>query len=232
MNWIDYIFLAFVLYMAIKGFIIRFSGAILGSLATLIAWIAAFLLAAPVKNLLQSLFGVVSWLASLLSPAIPGTPLQGCSTVADALVKCGLPPWAKGMLGRVVDQGYVISTTGDLISYWVANTIIVVVVFMLLLMIIGFFTRMLVERTKLSLPQEGFIHDFDNLLGGATYALLAFFIGFGILAIFAALFPAGVADKSPVGTYVSQSFFGGLVYNNFLGIQTIYGSITRLVLGY
>ena len=101
------------------------------------------------------------------------------------------------MLGRVVDQGYVVSTTGDLISYWVANTIIVVIVFMLLLIIIGFFTRMLVERTKLSLPQEGFVHDFDNLLGGATYALLAFFIGFGILAH---TFPP---SAFPTPTYVS-----------------------------
>lgn len=232
MNWIDAVILCSVAVAAVSGAIIGLSGALLNSLATLIAYFMAFILAAPVKNLLQSIFGIVSGFAKMIAPAIPGSSLSYGISISDALVKSSLPDWSKNILGRIVDSGYVVNSTSDLIAYWIANLIIVIVVFILLLIIFGFAVRYLTKAVKISLPKEGFVNQFDRLLGALCYVFLTFFVCIGVLVIFSSLFPQESAVSNPVGFYVFSSFFGGLVYKNFLGVQTIYGSIVRFVVGW
>ena len=232
MNWIDAIILCALMVSAISGAMIGLSGALLNSLATIIAWVLAFLLAAPVKNLLQTMFGIVSSFAKLLSPVIPGSALPSGISVSDALVKSLLPEWGKNILGRLADSGYIVKSTSDLTAYWVANIIIVIIVFIVLLVLLGFLVRYLIKAIKISLPHEGFVHQFDKLLGAACYVFLALFVCVGLLVIFSALFPQESAIGNPVGMYVYSSFFGGLVYKNFFGVQTIYASIVRFVVGW
>ncbi len=232
MNWIDYIILIVAIWMAIKGYMLGLSGALLNTIATLIGWVSALLLAAPVKNLLQASFGWVSSLAGYIAPAIPGKPIPGGTDPASVLASSGIPEWGKSVLERIIDPSFTVSTTSDLIAYWIANIIIVIVVFIVLLVVFGILARYLMRQVKLALPKEGFFHDFDKLIGGAVYFLLTLFVMVGLLVIFVALFPQEVAVNSPVGSYVLGSFFGGLVYSNFLGVQTVYGSLLRLVVGY
>lgn len=232
MNWIDIVILAVAVIFGFKGYTLGLSGALLGAIATLIGWVSALLLAAPVKNLLQSLFGWVSSLAGYISPAIPGTPIEGGADPATVLAGSGLPEWSKGVLERIVDPNYVVNSTSDLVAYWIANVLIVIIVFIVLLVVLGFLARYLMKQVHLALPKEGFFHDFDKMIGGIVYFLLALFVTTGLLVMFSTLFPAEVATGSPVGDYVMSSFFGGLVYSNFMGVQTIYGSILRLIIGY
>ncbi|NTU61383.1 MAG: hypothetical protein HGA95_03535, partial [Caldiserica bacterium] len=70
MNWIDAVVLVAIAVSAIRGYILGLSGSILNSLAVILAWVSAFLLAAPVKNLLQWIFGVVTRLAAVFQPYI------------------------------------------------------------------------------------------------------------------------------------------------------------------
>ncbi len=232
MNWIDIIILALAVIFGLKGYMLGLSGALLGAIATLIGWVSALLLAAPIKNLLQSVFGCVSGLAGYIAPVIPGTPIQGGADPATVLTDSGLPEWSKGVLSRIVDPNYVVNTTSDLVAYWIANVLIVIIVFIVLLIVLGFLARYLMKQVHLALPKEGFFHDFDKVIGGLVYFFLALFVSAGLLVIFSSLFPAGVAKGSPVGDYVMSSFFGGLVYSNFLGVQTIYGSLLRFIIGY
>jgi len=232
MNWIDAVIVCGIAVAAVSGAMIGLSGALLNSLATIIAYVLAFLFAAPVKNLLQSLFGIVSGFAKLIAPAVPGTPLPQGVCIPDALVKSSLPDWSKNILGRIADSGYVVNSTSDLVAYWIANIITVIIIFILLLIIFGFIVRQLTRTAKISLPQQGFVAQFDRLLGALCYVFMVLFICIGVLVIFTALFPQETAVSNPVGLYVYSSFFGGLVYKNFLGIQTIYGSIVRFVVGW
>ncbi|HOO97304.1 MAG TPA: CvpA family protein [Caldisericia bacterium] len=232
MNWIDVVILAVIVVAGVRGFMQGLSGVLLNAIATCIGWLAALLLAAPVKNLLEGAFGWVSSLASYMAPAIPGTPIAGGTDPVTALTQSGLPEWSKNVLSRVADSNYVVSSTSDLVAYWIANILIVIVVFIVLLIVLGFIARYLMRSVQLALPKEGFFHDFDRLVGGIVYFVLALFVMLGILVMFAALFPSDAAVTSPVGSYVMSSFFGGLVYSNFLGVQTIYGSLLRLVIGY
>jgi len=232
LNWIDYIILIVAFASGVKGYMLGLSGALLNTFATLIGWVSALLFAAPVKNLLQSAFGWVSKLAGYIAPAIPGTPIQGGVDPATALAGSGIPDWGKGVLERIVDPNYIVNSTSDLIAYWIANILIVMLVFIILLIIFGFIARYLMRQVQLALPKEGFFHDFDKLVGGVIYFFLALFVLVGLLVMFSSLFPAEVAIGSPVGGYVMSSFFGGLVYSNFLGVQTVYGSLLRLVIGY
>ncbi|MEZ4812562.1 MAG: hypothetical protein R2883_03605 [Caldisericia bacterium] len=76
MNWIDYVILIVAIWMAIRLYAwIIWSPS--NTIATLIGWVSALLLAAPVKNLLQALFGWVSSLAGYIAPATPGKPIPG-----------------------------------------------------------------------------------------------------------------------------------------------------------
>lgn len=232
MNWIDYVILIVAGWMAIRGWMTGLSGALLNTIAALIGWVSALLLAAPIKNLLQASFGWVSGLAGYIAPAIPGKPIPGGSDPATVLASSGIPDWGKGVLERIVDPNYVFNSTSELVAYWIANILIVILVFVVLLIVFGFLARYLMRQVKLALPDEGFFHDFDKLIGGVVYFLLSMFVMVGLLVMFSALFPQEVASTSPVGSYVLGSFFGGLVYSNFLGVQTIYGSLLRLVIGY
>lgn len=232
MNWIDAVIVCAMAVAAVSGAMIGLSGALLNSLATVIAYVLAFLFAAPVKNLLQSLFGIVSGFAKLIAPAIPGSSLPQGISISDALVKSSLPDWSKNILGRIADSGYVVNSTSDLVAYWIANIIIVIIVFILLLIIFGLLVRYLTRTAKICLPQQGFVAQFDRLLGAMCYVFMVLFISIGLLVIFSALFPQESAVSNPVGLYVHSSFFGGLVYKNFLGVQTIYGSIVRFIVGW
>ena len=232
MNWIDWAILILALVAGFSGYVLGLSGVLLNSIATGIGYVGAFLLAAPVKNLLESVFHIVSGFAATLAPFIPGTKLPLGTNPIDVLKMSGLPDWSKNIFSRIADSNYIITSTSDIAAYWIANIIIVIIVFIVLLILLGFLARWLIRSIRLSLPQEGFIHDFDRWIGSIIYLLITFFVCIGVLIIFSVLFPKTIAVASPVGSYVVTSFFGALVYNNFLGVQTLYASIVRFVIGY
>lgn len=232
MNWIDWSILIILGFSIIGGASIGLTGVLLNTIATFIAWVAALLLAAPVKNIMESLFGFVTSLAKFFEPAIPGTLIAPGTTPLQAILTSGLPEWSKGVLSRIAGSEHSVSSTSQLWAYWIANVIIVVIIFFVLLVVFGILFRLLLSKLKLTLPNTGFIHSFDRLLGAIIYLFMSSFVLFGLLVIFISLFPAEKAVGMPVVGYVYSSFFGGLVYGNFLGVQTIYGSLYRLVLGY
>ncbi len=232
MNWIDWSILIILGFSAIGGATIGLTGVLLNTIATVIAWVAALLLAAPVKNLIESVFGAVTALAKVFVPAIPGTQIAPGTTPLQAIQTSGLPEWSKGVLSKMAGSEHAVNSTSQLWAYWIANVIVVVIVFFILLIVFGFLFRSLLGKVRLALPKTGFIHSFDRLLGAIVYFFLAGFVVFGLLVIFTSLFPASNAQAMPVAAYVYSSFFGGLVYGNFMGVQTVYGSLYRLVLGY
>ena len=234
MNWIDAIILIVVAISAIRGYLLGLSGSILYSLSVIMAWVTAFVLAAPVKNLLQALFGIVSSLAHVFEPLIPSTALAPNTPVVDAIQNSQIPEWLANFFERIADKGYTVSTVGQLWSYWIANVLLLILIFLILLFLFSFLYRFLVERIRFSLPKEGFVHDFDHTLGAILHGLITLFVCIGVLVLFTSLFPidAQSASDTGVAAYVNSSFFGGLVYQNFLGIQTIFGSIVRFVAGW
>lgn len=235
MNWIDAVVLVAVAVSAIRGYILGLSGSILNSLAVILAWVSAFLLAAPVKNLLEWIFGVVTRLATVFQPYITSIPIAPNTPVTDAITYAKLPEWLGNFFARLADKNYTVNTISELYGYWIANVIIVLVVFILLLILFGMLFRVLVQQVKLNLPKEGFFHDFDRACGATLHGLLTLFICLGLLTLFSALFPVQIVEGKNVAAvpgYVYSSFFGGLVYRNFLGVQTMFGALIRFVVGW
>lgn len=235
MNWIDAVILVAVAISAIRGYILGLSGSILNSLAVILAWVTAFLLAAPIKNLLQWVFGVVTRLSTVFQPYITSIPITPNTPVTDAITYAKLQPWLANFLTRLADKNYTVNTISELYGYWIANVIIVLLVFIILLIVLGIVYRKLAERVKINLPKDGFFHDFDHACGATLHGLLTLFVFLGLLTLFSALFPVQVIEGKNVAAvpgYVYSSFFGGLVYRNFLGIQTIFGTLIRFVVGW
>ncbi len=235
MNWLDAIILVALAIAAIRGYILGLSGSLLNTLAVLLAWIAALILAAPFKNLLQWIFGVVTALSKVFEPYILSVPIAPNTPVTDALKFTKLPEWVSNLFARIADKNYTVNTISELYGYWIANVIIVLLCFIILLIIFGIVFRKLSQQVKLNLPKDGFFHDFDHACGATVHGLLSLFICLGLLTLFTSLFPVEVVEGQKVAGvagYVYNSFFGGLVYRNFLGIQTLFGSIVRLVAGW
>lgn len=235
LNWIDAVILVAIAISAIRGYILGLSGSILNTIAVLLAWIGAFVLAAPIKNLLQWIFGVVTALSKVFQPYITSIPIAPNTPVTDAIAYAKLPPWLANFFSRLADKNYTVNTISELYGYWIANVIIVLVVFIILLIVLGILFRKLAQQVKLNLPKEGFFHDFDHACGATLHGLLTLFICLGLLTLFTSLFPVEVVEGQKMAAipgYVYNSFFGGLVYRNFLGIQTLFGSIVRFVVGW
>ena len=245
MNWLDLGLVVFIIIFIIIGIKKGFMTSVLSNFSFTIA---AFFLYKPVANLLNGCFNLEnaiynSYLSKFISKSsnfdvnlleIEESALGSFVSSTLALGGISFIPrlmfnWfinTRGLYTKLHSAGIESRTLGQIVSQSYATfftTVISFVLTMLLLYLVLFLIKLLVNKLR----EIGFVKGVDTFLGaiyGIGHALLILII----VCIFLKML-SPISFVSTITNYISQSFFGKLIYNQINNLLDNYFSYNDII---
>lgn len=248
MNWLDLAIVLFIIIFLIIGIKKGFMSSILSSFSFIAIAIGAFFLYKPLSSLLNSWFGLenaifTSYHEKLIafSPDFDKNLLSVSQEDLHSFVKLTLNSGAipfipkimfylflntKSLYTKLHSSGLKNRTLADIVSSSYATfftTIISYVITFLLLLLIVFLFKLLINKLR----EIGLIRVVDNVLGAFYGIIRALLILVSICLVIKLLSP--ISFMKPVTNYISNSFFGKLIYNQITNLLDNFFSYNDLI---
>lgn len=253
MNWLDLALAVFLIIYIIIGIKRGFMTSVLSNFSFGAIAILAFFLYKPLNNLLNNWFGLenaiygsyyrklVSFSADFETNLISMEQSQLNPFVKYVLASGAIPVIPKIMFNiflnnkslytKLQSSGLEYRSLGEIVSKTYANffsSLISFAITFVLLFLIVILIRLLINKLR----TVGFVKIVDNILGAFYGIVQGLLILVGVCFIIKLLSP--ISFMKPVTNYISNSFFGKIVYNqitnlldNFFSYSDIINSIFK-----
>lgn len=248
MNWLDLAIVLFIIIFLIIGIKKGFMSSILSSFSFIAVAIGAFFLYKPLSSLLNNWFGLEnsifnSYHTKLIefSPNFDKNLLSVSQEDLHSFVKttlnCGAIPFipkimfylflnTKSLYTKLNSSGLENRTLADIISSSYATfftTLISYTITFILLLLVVLLFKVLIKKLR----EIGLIRIVDNTLGAFYGIVRALLILVSICFVIKILSP--ISFMEPITNYISNSFFGKLIYNQITNLLDNFFSYNDLI---
>lgn len=248
MNWLDLGLLVFIIIFLIIGIKRGFMSSILSNFSFVAIAIGAFFLYKPLAMLLNKWFGLEnaifnSYHQKLIdfSPDFGNNLLDIEESSLRSFVKTTLGAGAIPLIPKIMfslflntkslhtklhSSGIESRSLADIVSASYADfftTLISYTITILLLFLVVILIRLLIKKLR----EVGFIRIVDNILGAFYGIIRALLILVSICFVIKLLSP--ISFMKPITNYISESFFGKIVYTQIANLLDNFLSYTDLI---